>query len=81
IDQISGTERFTFGSANLFDGISLVIVAVGMLALGEIIIVASRIRRDPAPKALGAKAGRAWLSKAEFKEALPAWGRGTAIGL
>lgn len=80
-DAFTGAERLTFGSTQLFDGISIVVVAVGLLALGEMFKVVSRYHRDPKPKQLGAKAQRGYLSKAEFKEAAPAWARGTAIGL
>ncbi len=80
IDSISGTERFTFGVPEMFDGISLVTVTVAVLALGEVFFVASRIRRDPHPEESGSS-GRPFLSPAEFKEALPAWLRGTGIGL
>jgi putative tricarboxylic transport membrane protein len=81
IDAISGAERFTAGSMELFDGISLVVVAVGLLALGEILKVATRIRRDPKPEQLGSAGDRAYLTRSEVKEAVPAWARGTAIGL
>ncbi|MFI7580908.1 tripartite tricarboxylate transporter permease [Kocuria sp. M1N1S27] len=80
IDAISGSERFTYGSANLFDGVSLVTVSVAVLALGEVLHVASRIRRDPAAHQMKVT-GRPFLSRAELKEAAPAWARGTAIGL
>ncbi|GAB98209.1 putative tricarboxylic transport membrane protein [Kineosphaera limosa] len=80
IDSISGSERFTFGVPEMFDGISLVTVTVAVLALGEVFNVAARIRRDPKPEGIG-KGGRPYLSLAEFKEALPAWLRGTGIGL
>ncbi|MFI7495572.1 tripartite tricarboxylate transporter permease [Kocuria sp. M4R2S49] len=80
IDAISGSERFTYGSANLFDGISLVTVSVAILALGEVLYVASRIRRDPVAHQMKVT-GRPFLSRAELKEAAPAWARGTAIGL
>src|SRR5690606_9970863 len=53
---------------------------VAILALGEVFFVASRIRRDPAAMQISA-AGRPFLSRAEIKEAAPAWARGTAIGL
>src|SRR5699024_4323941 len=43
IDSVSGTERFTFGVPELFDGASLVTVTVGILALGEVFFIASRI--------------------------------------
>ncbi|MDO5501303.1 MAG: tripartite tricarboxylate transporter permease, partial [Propionibacteriaceae bacterium] len=80
IDPTSGAERATLGVQELFDGISLVTVTVAILALGEVFHVASRIRRDPAAQAMRAK-GRPWLSPKEFREAAPAWARGTAIGL
>ncbi|TDT33739.1 LOW QUALITY PROTEIN: putative tricarboxylic transport membrane protein [Naumannella halotolerans] len=80
IDSITGAERLSYHVPELFDGISLVTVTVGLLALGEVIHIASRIRRDPAPATIR-KSGRPFLSRAEFKEALPAWLRGTGIGL
>ncbi|WP_018158214.1 tripartite tricarboxylate transporter permease [Demetria terragena] len=80
-DAFTGAERMTFGSTQLFDGVSIVVVAVGLLAVGELFKVISRFHRDPKPKQLGAKAERGFLSSAEMKEAAPAWARGTAIGL
>jgi putative tricarboxylic transport membrane protein len=80
IDSISGTERFTLGVPEMFDGISLVTVTVAILALGEVFFVASRHRRDPASERLG-RGGRPFLSRRELAEAAPAWLRGTAIGL
>ena len=81
VDAFTGSERFTFGSANLFDGVSLVVVAVALLALGEVLKVASRYARDPLPPQLGARGTRAHLSRTELREAMPAVARGTAIGL
>ncbi|VXB30772.1 tripartite tricarboxylate transporter permease [Citricoccus sp. K5] len=80
IDQTSGAERFSFGVPQLFDGISLVTVTVAILALGEVFHIASRVRRDPTNRVIQAK-GRPFLSGREFREALPAWLRGTGIGL
>ncbi|GAA1807027.1 MULTISPECIES: tripartite tricarboxylate transporter permease [Brevibacterium] len=80
IDSVSGTERFTFGEPELFDGVSLVTVTVAMLALGEVFFIASRIRRAPKDNTINAS-GRPFLSGREFREAAPAWLRGTAIGL
>ncbi len=80
IDAVTGTERFTLGAPQLFEGISLVTVTVAVLALGEVFHVASRVRRDRQDLQTRS-AGRPWLNWAEFKEAAPAWGRGTAIGL
>jgi len=81
VDAFTGAERFTFGSPSLFDGVSLVVVAVALLAMGEVHKVVSRFAREPRPAHLGARGDRAHLSLAEVKEAAPAWARGTAIGL
>ena len=80
IDSVSGAERFSFGVPQLFDGVSLITVTVAILALGEVFHVASRIRRDPTSRIMRSK-GRPYLSRAEVREALPAWLRGTGIGL
>ncbi|PRZ17701.1 tripartite tricarboxylate transporter permease TctA [Nesterenkonia sandarakina] len=80
IDAVTGTQRFTMGAPQLFEGVSLITVTVAILALGEVFHVASRARRDN-PDLKTRSAGRPWLKWAEFKEAAPAWGRGTVIGL
>ncbi|HIX00070.1 MAG TPA: tripartite tricarboxylate transporter permease [Candidatus Nesterenkonia stercoripullorum] len=80
IDGVTGAPRFTVDSPNLFDGVSLVTVTVAILALGEVIYVACMERHQANRQMIKAK-GRPWLSKAEVKEAAPAWARGTAIGL
>lgn len=80
IDPFTGTERFTGGVPELFDGISIVTVTVAILALGEVFHVAARIRRDAAAQQLKIS-GRPFLSGEELREAAPAWARGTAIGL
>lgn len=80
IDSISGTERFTMGVPQMFDGVSLITVTVAILALGEVFYVASRIRRYPDANRVRSS-GRPFLSKRELREAAPAWARGTAIGL
>ncbi len=80
IDGVSGIPRFTAGSTHLFDGVSLVTVTVATLALGEVIHQAVVARHHAAGRMIRPK-GRPWLSKAEVKEAAPAWVRGTLIGL
>ena len=80
IDQSTGTERFTFGLRTLFDGIDIVVLTVALLALGEVFHQASRIGRSDEAKLLPTK-GRPFLSRAEFRQALPAWLRGTGFGV
>ena len=81
IDGVSGLPRFTLGSPQLFDGISLVTVTVAVLALGEVLFVASRVRREQEDLRVRAGGGRPFLSRQELAEAAPAWARGTVIGL
>ncbi|KSU51736.1 tripartite tricarboxylate transporter permease [Microbacterium enclense] len=80
IDGVSGTARFTLGVPQLFDGVSIVVVTVGLLAMGEVFFLASRIHRNH-NRAKIIQTGRPWLRWNEFREALPGWLRGTAIGV
>ncbi|WP_456285326.1 tripartite tricarboxylate transporter permease [Microbacterium sp. JZ70] len=80
VDSVSGAPRFTLDSPYLFDGISLVTVTVAVLALGEVIYVAC-LSRQSGEGSMVKPAGRPWLSRTEFREAAPAWLRGTAIGV
>lgn len=80
VDGVSGAPRFTMDSPYLFDGVSLVTVTVGILALGEVIYVAC-LERHTSDKKMLRPTGRPWLSRKELREATPAWLRGTAIGL
>ena len=80
VDGPSGTVRFTLGMPQLFDGLSIVLITVGLLALGEVLHVAGRIHRDPEAQKVVAK-GRVRLSRADLKSAAPSWLRGTAFGV
>lgn len=81
IDGISGTQRFTSGVPALFDGISIIVITVGILALGEVLFQVYDANR-PKPDLESARIkGSAYLSWQDFKEALPAWLRGTGFGL
>lgn len=80
IDGPSGTERFTFGLPQLFDGLSIVVITVGLLALGEVFSVAASIHRD-GDSVQVIRQGRAWLNLGDVKRAAPAWLRGTAFGI
>ncbi|MEJ5945979.1 tripartite tricarboxylate transporter permease [Pseudokineococcus basanitobsidens] len=80
IDLQTGTVRYTLGVPQLFDGVGIVVITVGLLALGEVLHVASRSKHASGDR-LVAVQGRPFLSRAEFREALPAWLRGTAFGV
>ncbi|MEV0378495.1 tripartite tricarboxylate transporter permease [Nonomuraea sp. NPDC050643] len=77
IDQQTGQARLTLGIPQLLDGIDVVIVAVGLFALGEALYVASRLRHVP-PEVV--PVGRAWMGRADWRRSWRPWLRGTALG-
>jgi len=77
-DQTTGQARYAFGSLELLDGIDVIIVAVGLFAVGETLYLASR------PK--GGEAGvievkdSIWMSAADWARSWKAWLRGAFLG-
>ena len=79
MDVMSGATRFTAGHPQLLDGVGVVLVTVALLALGEVFHVC--LTGGDKGRAIATGKGRAWLTRAEFKKAVPAWLRGTGFGL
>ena len=77
LDQMTGQQRLTFGSLQLADGIDVVIVAVGLFAIGEALWVAARLRSLP-PEPI--PVGRPWLGRDDVRRAWKSWLRGPFIG-
>ena len=78
IDSQTGTSRFSFGVPELLDGIDVVVLAVGLFAVGEALYVAAYSSRIE--EKLEALRGSLWMSKEDWKRSLPAWLRATVIG-
>jgi putative tricarboxylic transport membrane protein len=76
-DTLTGQQRFTFGVPALADGIDVVVVAVGVFAVGEALYVASRMRRGPIPVT---PVGNAFMTREDWSRSWRPWLRGTAIG-
>ncbi|WP_200938719.1 tripartite tricarboxylate transporter permease [Modestobacter sp. Leaf380] len=76
-DSLTAQQRFTFGIPALADGIEVVVVAVGVFAVGETLFVAARLRRGPVPVI---PVSGSWMTREDFRRSWPAWLRGTAIG-
>ncbi len=75
-DLNSGQQRFTFGIAELADGINFVTLAIGVFGITEILInLEQQVTRK-----LDAVIGRLWPTREEARAAAPAALRGTAIG-
>ncbi len=78
IDQLTGQARFSFGIPQLLDGIDVVILVIGLFAVGETLHQAARRSRDePAPVQLTSFMG---MSRDEWRRSWKPWLRGTAIG-
>ena len=77
-DVSSGATRYTFGIQTLWDGIDFLPLVIGMFGIVEIIrnLEAESIDRDP----ISTKMRDMWPTAQEFKEAVPAAARGTALG-
>jgi putative tricarboxylic transport membrane protein len=76
-DTLTGQPRLTMGMATLADGIDVVIVAVGVFAVGEALYVASRLRHGPVDVV---PVGGKWMTRDFWARSWKPWLRGTAIG-
>ncbi|WP_433274252.1 tripartite tricarboxylate transporter permease [Actinosynnema sp. CS-041913] len=76
-DTLSGQQRFTLGVSTLADGIDVVVVAVGVFAVGEALHVASRLRHGPVEVV---PVGGKWSTREFWSRSWRPWLRGTFIG-
>ena len=76
MDSLSGQTRYTLGIQELYDGIDIVVVAVGLFAVGEALFNAF----FPQPEGTFNKLGPVMMTRSDWKRSIPAWLRGTFIG-
>ncbi|TCI00571.1 tripartite tricarboxylate transporter permease [Roseococcus sp. SYP-B2431] len=76
VDSGTGVERFTAGSLELLGGVDFTVLAVGLFAIGEILLLIETSLRTEAAKLGGGKR----LSLREILFCLPAMLRATGIG-
>ncbi len=78
IDLQTGTERYTFNSLNMLDGIDFLVVALGVFALAEVFVMLLRgdDNKGEKRKAIGSLK----LSGAEVKEIAGPVGRSSVLG-
>jgi putative tricarboxylic transport membrane protein len=77
LDLNTGQPRLTFGVTQLVDRLDIVVVAVGIFALGEALWVAAHLRRKPARVV---PVGQPWLGREDLRRSWRPWLRGTAYG-
>ena len=78
IDSQTGQPRFAFGVAELLDGVDVVVLAVGLFAVGEALYVAAYQSR--LSETIEKVKGSLMMSAEDWKRSWPAWLRATAIG-
>lgn len=76
MDPVSGNPRFTFGQIELYDGIGIVPIAMGMFGIGELLLTAETSKESFIPT----KLKEMWLTRDELKRSIFPIGRGTLIG-
>ena len=82
LDTLTGQARYTFGLPELLDGVDIVLVIVGLFAIGETLHIASRLRQLPEhiTPLEPARGHVGWLSRRDWARSWRPWLRGTAIG-
>jgi putative tricarboxylic transport membrane protein len=79
-DQLSGQQRYTLGLLPLADGIDIVLVAVGLFAVGETLYIAARLRHGAIDVIPVSRGWRSWMTRDDWRRSWKPWLRGTAIG-
>lgn len=79
-DLLSGQARYTLGLLPLADGIDVVLVAVGLFAVGETFYVAARLRHGSIPVTPVGGSWRHSMKRDDWRRSWAPWLRGTAIG-
>jgi putative tricarboxylic transport membrane protein len=78
IDTQTGQARFTLGLPALLDGVGVVLVVVGLFAVGETLFVASR-EGGRAGEVIPIR-GSVWMTREEWRRSWRPWLRGAAFG-
>ncbi len=77
LDLNTGQPRLAFGTTQLADPLNVVVVAVGIFALGEALWVAAHLRRAPLQIT---PVGQPFLGREDWSRSWGPWLRGTALG-
>lgn len=77
MDATTGQPRLTFGQPLLAGGVDVVIIAVGLFAVGEALWIAAHLRHS---KPTTIPVGMPWMGRDDWKRSWKPWLRGTLIG-
>jgi putative tricarboxylic transport membrane protein len=76
IDPVRGSPRFTFGIADLYDGVGFIPVVMGLFGIGEILLTVEAPHRA----VIETKLRQLLPSREEWTRSVGAIGRGTVLG-
>jgi len=77
IDLQTGQARYTMGIPQLLDGIDVVVVVVGLFAVGETLYVAATQHDE---QTIAKVKGWTWMSRSDWRRSWKPWLRGAVIG-
>ena len=77
LDLSTAQARLTGGILQLADGVDIVVVAVGIFAIGEALWIAAHLRRTPVDVI---PTGRPFMGREDWARSWKPWLRGTALG-
>jgi len=77
IDLQTGQARYTLGIPQLLDGIDVVVVVVGLFAVGETLYVAATQHEEGT---IAKVKGWTWMSRSDWRRSWKPWLRGAVIG-
>ena len=77
LDSTSGIARYTLAVPELVDGIEVVLVAVGLFAVGEALYSLLYQKEEASGRH---RLTSLWMTRSDWKRSVPAWLRGTLIG-
>lgn len=77
IDQLTGNARFSFGVPQLLDGIDVMILVIGLFAVGETLFQAWKGQTIEEVLPLGPST---WMSREDWRRSWKPWLRGSLIG-
>ena len=77
IDLQTGQARYTFGIPYLLDGIDIVVVVIGLFAVGEVLLLAAS---PPEADETTKVRGWTWMTRSDLARSWKPWLRGAAVG-
>lgn len=78
LDSQTGQMRLTFGMVDLLDGIDVILVTVGLFAVGETLFMATR--HHSRNNAIVPIKGSLWMTRSDWSRSWRPWLRGSLLG-